>query len=229
MLRRLAYWTANRKRAALRARVTDPAMTAFLDVPPPPLSTPLEQVEFLAIDLETTGLDPAHDDILSIGVLTVRNLAVLPGTARYWLVRPRRPMDAQTAAIHGITDTEAARGRPLADVLAELLAELAGRVLLAHNTRVETGFLSRATQALYGAPLILPVVDTMSLEQRKAARRTYAQTDGGLRLANLRDRYHLPRYRPHHALVDAQACAEVFLAQVAEDGAGGKRLSDYLC
>jgi DNA polymerase-3 subunit epsilon len=61
------------------------------------------------------------------------------------------------------------------------------------------------------------VVDTLELEHRLVM--TAWQPDppvGALRLWAARERYGLPRTGPHHALVDAVACAELYLAQTSQ-------------
>jgi DNA polymerase-3 subunit epsilon len=70
---------------------------------------------------------------------------------------------------------------------------------------------------LWGAGLPWPVIDTLELEHRLVT--TAWQPDppaGALRLWEARERYGLPHTGPHHALTDAVACAELYLAQTAE-------------
>jgi DNA polymerase-3 subunit epsilon len=49
-----------------------------------------------------------------------------------------------------------------------------------------------------------------------------------LRLTHARERYNLPCYRPHHALTDALAAAELFLAQVQDQFTPDTPVSDLL-
>lgn len=181
----------------------------------PTLDKPWDEVEFLAVDLETTGLDPATDSIVSIGWVPIIKGGVVLKHARHHLVRPARAMPEHSAVIHGILDDTAQAAPDLAEVLPAFLLALKGRIPVAHHAAAERGFLNAACQALYGAPLVVPYVDTLALEGRLMARRGAAVERGSLRLAACRDRYGLPRYRAHDALVDALACAELLLAQVA--------------
>ncbi|MQX36450.1 3'-5' exonuclease [Roseospira navarrensis] len=181
----------------------------------PTLDTPWHAVDYLAIDLETTGLDPMHDEILSVGFAPVRRGAVHMAEARHILVRPTRPVPEQTAIIHGLLDDRLAAAPPLEDVLPVVLKAMTGLVPLAHYAPVERRFLSHACKRLYGQPLIVPYVDTLRLEQRSVERQQETATKGALRLNAARERYNLPRYRAHNAMMDAIAAAELFLAQVA--------------
>lgn len=181
----------------------------------PTLDTSWEAVEFLAVDLETTGLDPAADSIVSIGWVPIINGGVVLAQARHHLVRPARPMPEHSAVLHGILDDTAQAAPPLAEILPAFLLALKGRIPVAHHAAAERGFLNAACQALYGAPLVVPYVDTLALEGRLLHRRGDTPAPGALRLAACRDRYGLPRYRAHDAVVDALACAELLLAQIA--------------
>jgi DNA polymerase-3 subunit epsilon len=177
-------------------------------------------VEFAVVDLETTGTDYRSDDIVSAGWVIVRRGAIDLGTANRRMVRPSMAIPERSAIIHAITDDEAARGERLQDVLAELLAALAGRVLVAHYSPAECGFLDVACRHSFGGGLLVPVVDTLRLERARQVRAGRAPRPGELRLDALRARYELPPHTLHDALGDALATAELFLAQVAhmDDG-----------
>jgi DNA polymerase-3 subunit epsilon len=100
-------------------------------------------------------------------------------------------------------------------VLEQLVEDLHGRVLLAHHSPVEVGFLGAATVAAWGARPPLVAVDTLALEHRLRVD-VHGAVRGSLRLDAARRTHGLPRYAAHHALTDAVAAAELLLAQVAE-------------
>lgn len=181
----------------------------------PTLSAPYDQADLLAIDLETTGLDPATDEILSIGYVPIAGGRVRLAGAAYHLVRPLGRVPDRTAVIHGLLDGTLAEAPPLAEVLPLVLAALAGRVAIAHHARIERHFLSAACRRLYGRPLVAPFICTLALERRALILEGRESGDGNLRLGPTRARYGLPRYHAHNALTDALAAAELFLAQAA--------------
>jgi len=206
-------------------------MRDYLETPFPSPSADIREVEFLAIDLETTGLDPKRDEILSVGYVVMRGNRVDLGSARHRLIRTARAIPEASAIIHQITDDQAAQGGLLDDALAELLAAMAGKVMIAHHASVEKGFLGEACQRVYGVGLTVPVVDTQALAKRTLERRQIAFQSSDLRLHALSERYNLPRYGAHNALSDALAAAELFLAQAShsDSGGGGKMpLRDFL-
>ena len=184
--------------------------------PPPPGTTPVGEVDFLALDLETTGLDPRTDHVLSLGWLPVVGGQVQLASAHEHQVRPPSGVDVgSSATIHRLTDDALAAAAPLPEVLPLLLGALHGRVLLAHHAAVEVGFVGAATESTYGARPPLTVVDTLALEHRLRAD-VNGEVQGSLRLDAARRTHGLPRYSAHHALTDALAAAELLLAQVAE-------------
>lgn len=171
-------------------------------------------VDYLALDFETTGLKPGKDEILSIGFVGMRGHALSLAENRHYLVRPSVAIPESSAVIHGILDDKARAAVDLDEALPPLLRALAGRVMVAHHAHIEYLFLDHACRKVYGYPFIGPVVDTLALERRGLDNNVPVKA-GSLRLANLRERYGLPRYRAHNALIDAISAAELLLAQIA--------------
>jgi len=210
----------DRRRRRLLRRTPPGPLRSFLEVPFPPRASDCRRVSFVALDLETTGLDPATDEIMSVGWVCLTGERIDLSTAAHRLVLPGRAVPEETAILHRITDDVAARGAPPRDVLAEVLSVLAGRVLVAHNAPFELGFLGAACARLLGGRLVAPAVDTLALAGRWLQLRNIAFGPRELRLDALRRRHNLPRYRAHNALSDALAAAELFLAQLAQRDPG---------
>lgn len=195
----------------------------------PNTDSPFDQAEFLAVDLETSGLDPETDEILSVGYVPIIGAAIRLDLAGYFLVRPQRQVPEKTAVIHGLLDGHLENAPPLDDVLPQVVLALTGRVPVAHHAQIESTFLDAACLRLYGATLKLRFVDTLALERRSIKRRGQETSQGSLRLSAVRERYGLPRYRAHNALTDALAAAELFLAQASHaSGRGPARTSDFM-
>ncbi|QKE83377.1 exonuclease domain-containing protein [Arthrobacter sp. NEB 688] len=211
---------AERRERALR-RVAPGPLADLLASPSPPRDTPLAHLPLLAVDVETTGLDPARDRVLSLGWVPVDGGRIDLGRAGGHVVADAGEV-GRSATVHGITDDALAAGLPLEEALGALLRALAGRVMLAHFARVETTFLGAACERLWGAGLPVEVVDTLELERRALGPGWDAASDpGALRLWTARARHGLPVYRAHEAVTDALACAELYLAQRAHLEAPG--------
>jgi len=227
MLEKLLGPDYRRKRLLKRAPAGP--LHDYLATPFPGRSRDYREVEYVAIDLETTGLDPKRDHILSIGLVALRGVSIELAGAEHILVRTDRDIPEESAVIHQITDEKAAGGRNIADVMPHVLTRLAGRVMIAHHARIEQSFLSGACERLYGMKLPIVTVDTQTVALRLFQRRNITVAPGELRLHSLRERYNLPRYPAHNALSDALASAELFLAEAAYRDVGkGMPLRDFL-
>ncbi len=192
--------------------------------------TDYRQLDYVAIDLETTGLDCRRDLILSVGYVIVRGICIDLSTAYHRVVRIDRSIPEASAVIHQITDDQSAQGCELSEALADLLPVLAGRIMIAHHASIEQNFLANACKRYWGQGLPLQIIDTQALALRTFERRQIPFKVSDLRLHALGNRYNLPRYGAHNALSDALAAAELFLAQAAyRDDGRGLPLADFLC
>ncbi len=216
----MRWWRREgRRERALRDAPPGP-LREFLTHEWPSRATPVESLQLLALDLETTGLDPQRDRILAVGFVPVDGGVIRLAEAEEIIVRPDRDV-GDSAVVHGLTDDVVSEGESLEYALERVLGALAGRLMLVHFAMIETRFLSAACERVYGSGLPLYALDTLELHRRILAAESLTGDvpPGGLRLWAARDRYGLPRYPAHHAVVDALGCAELYLAQTAELGA----------
>ncbi len=106
---------------------------------------PAARTGYAVVDLETTGLSPARDAVLEIGLV----LADGDGRVeREWstLVHPSpgRTVEVGPSRIHGLVAEDLDGAPSIAQVADLLVSELAGRVVVAHNARFDVGFLTAA-------------------------------------------------------------------------------------
>lgn len=175
-----------------------------------------DAVDYWALDLETGGLDPRRDAILSVGMLPVRRGILRLGEAYQTLVRPAEGLRVDPGSIraHELLGGEVAEGRPVGEVLPEIARRLGGGgVLLVHNRGFDEAFLRRdfKREGLHWPRP--PVVDTMDLLVR-VGRFLHPEMSSDMQPLNLtraRRHYGLPNYGAHDALIDAIATAELFL------------------
>jgi DNA polymerase-3 subunit epsilon len=194
-------------------------------------SPPWDAVTYWALDLETGGLDPRTDPILSVGMIPVRSAGIRLGEGWTSLVQPgeRAGIAPSSIAAHHLVPRDVREAPPLATVLAEVDRRVREGVLLVHQAAVDVPFLRRA----YGqAGMRWPdprVVDTVVLLLRAARRARFldpnaSEQEPDLNLAAARRVLGLPEYAQHDALTDAIATAELFL--VLRRRVGARRLRD---
>jgi DNA polymerase III epsilon subunit-like protein len=111
----------------------------------PDVDVPIEALldgGFVAIDLETTGLDPRRADIVSLAAIPF--VAGRPEPGYVTLVDPRRPIPSASTRIHGIDDTQVVGAPTLDEVLPRFDAVCAGRVLVGHDVAFDLAVLAQA-------------------------------------------------------------------------------------
>lgn len=214
-------WQNTMQQLELKAK--DARLKAFYQAGAVAADTALQDICFVALDFETTGLDPVRDGIVSIGLVPLTLNRIHSSKAQSYLVKPRVQLNESSVIVHGITDSAIAQAADLELYIEPLLQALAGKVVLVHHLPIERAFLYHGVMSRLGEGVIFPIIDTLALERGFTQsglqgwwRSMTAQAKPSLRLADCRQRYQLPAYQPHHAVTDAMACAELFQAQVAQ-------------
>ncbi|WP_153915261.1 3'-5' exonuclease [Shewanella sp. TC10] len=183
--------------------------------------TKLKDIEFVALDFETTGLDADQNSIISIGLVPFTLKRIALRNAKHWFVTPEDKLQEDSIIIHGITHSDLKGAPDLLRILEQLLDELAGKIVVVHYRRIERDFFDTALRTLINEGIAFPVVDTMQLEAQILQAKPKSFLDWfkpkqheSIRLGGSRLRYNLPTYPPHDALTDAIATAELLQAQV---------------
>jgi DNA polymerase-3 subunit epsilon len=191
-------------------------------LPTPDSRTPWREAEFCVLDVETTGLDLVHDEIVSFGAALVAQARIPCGRVAYRQVRPSRPVTAAALAVHGLRTADLAGAPSIAEELDSLTALLSGRVPVAHAAWIERAFLNRALRPR-GWRLGRVLIDTAAL--LRAGRLADATTGREPNLEDAARRLGVPVHTPHHALGDAFTTAQVLLvlATRLERGRPGRR------
>ncbi len=180
----------------------------FPPLPAPAPRTAWRDAEFCVIDLETTGMDLRHDDIVSFGATIVANGRIHCGRSAYGLVSPRRPVSVASLKVHNLRQADLADAPPIDDVLDALIGLLAHRVLVAHAAWFEHAFLNRALHRR-GRSVGRAVLDTAALLRACGLSAVGSPRESNVEAAARQ--LALPIHTPHHALGDALTAAEVFL------------------
>jgi DNA polymerase-3 subunit epsilon len=193
--------------AVLPPAVPPPAVPPPAVLPPavlpPAVPPPLASIDFVIVDVETTGWLHEQAAITEIGAVRLTGGRV---TAEFSaLVNPGRPIPPDIIALTGITDEMVGQAPPIGAVLPEFLDFASGCVLAAHNAPFDIGFLTAACCACRIRWPAFAVIDTAVL-----ARLVLGGADvPDCKLATLAD-YFRARTRPcHRALADAKATADV--------------------
>jgi DNA polymerase-3 subunit epsilon len=185
------------------------------------LGTPLHQVTFCVLDLETTGASARDCAITEVGAARFRAGERL-GTFQT-LVDPGVPISPAASALTGITGAMVEAAPPASAVLPSLAEFVGGSVLVGHNLRFDVSFLDAALAAGERPAIALRTVDTLAL-----ARCLVSDDVDDCRLATLAHQLDLDHRPTHRALDDALATADLLHALLERAASFGVTLLDDL-
>lgn len=210
-------WLLGLRRLPYRRRVAGTSLEAVWAGKLPSPRADWRRVSFLVADAEMSSLEPDQGELLSLGWVVIENGAIALESARHHLIKASSSV-GQSATIHQLRDCELTDAESEAEVVHHFLRAATGRVLVFHNAALDMAYLNRSSRKLFNAPLIMPCVDTMAREHARLRHSDTSIHAGDLRLQACRDRYKLPNYPAHNALIDALATAELLIAQSLHRG-----------
>ncbi len=181
------------------------------------LGRPFGEIDFVIVDVETTGWSPEDAVITEIGAVRVSGGLVRAQFSA--LVNPGSAIPAPVTELTGISDAMAAAAPPLAGVLARFLGFSRGCVLTAHNAPFDIGFLTAACKSCDLPWPKFAVLDTVELARLVLAEGEVADC----KLATLADFFGAGTAPRHRALADALATADVLTSLLARLSTAGVR------
>lgn len=164
---------------------------------------------YVALDLETTGLNPRSDAIVAWATVPIVDGKIRPAESASSFLRVDRPISPSSTKVHGIRTSDVSDAEPMEHGIRRLADQLADATLVIHGRAVDMPFLRRAMKrsGRYFQPHIIDTADlaTQLLEIRI--------TDGHIiSLEYAANALNLPVIAPHTALGDALTTAHVFVA-----------------
>ena len=188
------------------------------------LGTPLHQVTFVVVDLETTGASPQQSAITEVGAVKLRGGECL-GTFQT-LVNPGGVIPPEITYLTGITQAMVVPAPKIEAVLPaflEFLGNDRSTVIVGHNVRFDLLFLQSALARGQYARLGHRFVDTCAL-----ARRLVREEVRNCKLSTLADHFRLATRPTHRALDDALATGELLHCLLERAGSLGVTALDDL-
>ena len=162
---------------------------------------------YVALDLETTGLDPERDAIMEIGAARFRTSlesgAVHAKVLNRWstFVNPARPIPIQVQQLTGISQRDVDAAPHFAQVAHELRRFVGNSPIVGHSIHFDLSFLES-----HRLPLSNPAFDTFELAS------VLVPHASRYSLNQLGETFGLPNLCSHRALEDALAAKDLFVA-----------------
>lgn len=169
------------------------------------LDTPLDELDIVVFDLETTGFQPNNgDEIISFGAVSVRNGEVVEEESFYSLVNPKRIIPPKITELTAISDDMVQHASDLIKVLSDFMSFIGKRVLVAHASGHDKQFLNQALWRTSKTNLNHRVIDTMMLAKWLEPGLEHYDLD------TLLLRNNIPIENRHHALSDSIMTAKLW-------------------
>jgi DNA polymerase-3 subunit epsilon/ATP-dependent DNA helicase DinG len=160
-------------------------------------------IDFIALDLETTGLDYENDQIIEIAM--VRFSAGQAKESYNSLVNPGTDIRPFISSLTGIQNSDLKNAPEFKDLALDVKAFIGDLPLVAHNAAFDSHFLKKAFQNIELEPLQNSFWDTLTLAK------TAFYDLPNHRLENLCRFLNINPGQSHRALPDAKACGELLV------------------
>ena len=168
--------------------------------------------EAVAIDCETTGLNPRVDDIVSVAAVVIRGSRILASQRFEAVVRPQARLRPDAIKIHRLREADVAAGRPVAEVLPELMRFIGGRPLVGYYLDFDVALLDRHVRRWLGVRLPNPRIEVSALYYERKYGDAPPGTQVDLSFAAMLADLATPRLDQHDAYSDALMTAMAYLA-----------------
>ena len=176
----------------------------FLFEPPPP-------GEAVSIDCETTGLNPRNDDIVAVAAIRIRGNRILASERFEATVRPSVRLKPDAIKVHRLREMDVARGRPMSEVLPDLLRFIRSRPLVGYYLDFDVAMLNRHVRRMLGIELPNPRIEVSGAYFERKYGDSPPGTEVDLRFVSILADLGLPALDQHDACSDALMTAMMYL------------------
>ena len=166
--------------------------------------------EYVAIDTETTGLDPKKDEILSIGAILIKENKILVGNSLHIKIKPKKSVTKSSIKIHKIRECDLSEAMEAKDGIEELLYFIKNRPLVGYYLDFDIKILNRYINNFFGFKLPNKKIEVSGLYydyKQKFIPPGYIDLKFDTILKDL----NLPKLKTHNAFYDALMSAMIFL------------------
>lgn len=196
------------RRGWQQRQLRDSEWRFLVDAPPPG--------EWVALDCETTGLNPRSDEIIAIGAVRIVGNRVLTSERLELLVRPEHGVSAESIRVHRLREQDVQGGVPAEEAMRRLLHFIGARPLVGYYLEFDVAMINRTLKRTLGLTLPQEKIEVSRLYydhvfQQLPPHKQQENTEIDLRFATIMDALGLPTREAHDALNDAVMAALAFI------------------
>ncbi len=169
-----------------------------------------EYDEIVSLDLETTGLNPKKDEILSIGAVKIKDNKILINESFEIFTKPLKKIDHKSIKIHHIRPCDIENGVDIRVAIEKLLNFIEGRAIVGYYINFDYEMISKYTKQFIGSKLPNKTIELSSMYyKRKKKNSAYDFID--LKFDTILKELDIPKLYKHDALNDAIMSAMIYL------------------
>jgi len=168
--------------------------------------------EAVAIDCETTGLDRRRDEVIAIAAVKISGTKILTSERFVATVRSDAKMSPAAIKVHRLFEADVVVGRPVDEVIPDLLRFIGGRPLVGYYLEFDVAMLDKHVRRLLGFELPNPRIEVSELYYERKFGDAPPGTRVDLSFAAIMDDLKLPMLDQHDAYSDALMTAMIYLA-----------------
>jgi ATP-dependent DNA helicase DinG len=158
----------------------------------------METIEsFVAVDLETTGLDPEDETIIEVGLILFEKGKIVEKFSK--TVNPRKTVSDHVLMLTGIKQSELDSSPPLEKFIPDIKNFIEDKPLVGHNIAFDISFLQKSLS------LDNEAYDTFNLS------RIYLPFVSSHSLSSVVEYFKIPYDNAHRASIDAEMAGRIFL------------------
>ena len=120
--------------------------------------------ELVALDVETTGLNPAEDRIIEIALIRIKKGNIAENFVT--LLNPERSIPPEVSSIHGITDDDIRESPFFRDIATKVIDIINERTILVHNAAFDIPFVKKELNLCGIEHPIIKIIDNTGDSKR---------------------------------------------------------------
>ncbi|MFH1826397.1 MAG: exonuclease domain-containing protein [bacterium] len=184
---------------------------------------PLDSLEYVVLDIETTGLEPTKNEITELGAMKIKGQEIIEIFST--LIKPKEPISAEITRITGIDDEMVKDFPPAKKILPKFFEFLGSAILVAHNTDFDIAFIKHHLKQEANIDLTNETICTVKLA------RYLLPSLVNHKLHTVGAHFNLPIVNRHRAMGDVEITFQVwlrFIDLLKEQNIANKRDLDLL-
>ncbi len=167
--------------------------------------------EVVSFDCETTSLEVAEAEIISIGAVKVRGNTILTSDPFYVVVKPEGMLQAANVKVHGLRPKDLSDGVPVQEAIIALLDYIGGRPLLGYYLEYDVAMVNKFLKPMLGINMPQKQIEVSSLYYRHVMKNSPYDFHVDLSMAAIVKTLNIPDLPRHNALNDAINVAMMYL------------------